>query len=145
VKWLSRITLAATRPEGLFTTRLYNRRVVVNGRETLQPDRELDVQSVIIRPADGERLTSGPRPIDGWAWSVWPVAGVEVSVDGGASWHEARLEERGNTPAWQLFTFDWDAAAPGRYQIQCRATDDHGREQTTSGRNRIHTITVTVD
>jgi hypothetical protein len=39
VKWLSRLTVAEARPEGLFTTRLYNRPVLVDGRPTQQPAR----------------------------------------------------------------------------------------------------------
>src|SRR3989442_3993831 len=77
VRGLSRVALAAERPESLFTTRLYNRRV--DGE--LQPVRELDVHAVIVQPADGTRLTRGRHAIKGWAWSHWPVRAVAVSTD----------------------------------------------------------------
>src|SRR5262249_4399474 len=55
VKWLSRLTVAVERPESLFTTRLYNRRV--DGE--LRPVRELDVHAVIVAPAAGATLSAG--------------------------------------------------------------------------------------
>jgi hypothetical protein len=101
---------------------------------------------VIVLPADGEHVAQGPRRlISGWAWSAWPVTRVEVSMDGGASWREARLEERGTTPTWQRFAVDWDIPAPGTYEIRSRATDSQGRVQPAEGRNSLHSITVTVE
>lgn len=140
VKWLSRITLAAERPESLFTTRLYNRRVDGETR----PVRELDVHAIIVTPGDGATLGAGRVTVAGWAWSAWPVRAVDVSVDGGATWRPARVEPRGADYRWQAFTCMWDAAAPGRYELQARATDERGRVQPSAGRNRIHSISVTI-
>ena len=139
VKWLSRLTLAAERPESLFTTRLYNRRV--DGE--LRPVRELDVHAVIVQPADGATLAPGPQLVEGWAWSVWPVRAVEASADGGATWQPARVAPRGADHQWQPFTCPWEAA-PGRHELRVRATDERGRTQPATGRNRIHTISVHV-
>jgi DMSO/TMAO reductase YedYZ molybdopterin-dependent catalytic subunit len=125
VKWLSRITLAAARPEGLFTTRLYNRRVDVDGREDVAPAHELDVNAVIVRPADRDRVPPGRHLVTGWAWSSSPITRVELSTDGGTSWHASHVVAQGPAPAWQRFGFEWDAAA-------------------TTGRNAVHAITVVV-
>lgn len=140
VKWLSRITLAAERPESLFTTRLYNRRVDGEPR----PVRELDVHAVMVTPADGAKLAPGRHTIDGWAWSAWPVRAVEVSTDRGATWQPARVGPRGADHQWQAFTYAWAVAEPGRYELHARATDERGRTQPAAGRNRIHTIGVVV-
>ncbi len=139
VKWLSRITLTAERPESLFTTRLYNRRVDGETR----PVRELDVHAVIVSPADGATLEPGWHTIEGWAWSAWPVRTVDVSTDAGATWRAARVAARGSDHQWQSFTCAWDAA-PGRHELHARATDERGRVQPLAGRNRIHTISVVV-
>ena len=144
VKWLSRIYVADVRPESLFTTRLYNRRVIVNGQERLEPVRDLDVHSVIVTPAEADALAPGAHTVEGWAWSAGPVQHVEVSTDAGAAWQEARLEPRREGYVWQRFTFAWTAQAPGSYRIECRATDEQGRVQPPTGRNRIHAINVTV-
>jgi len=139
VKWLSRLTLAAERPEGLFTTRLYNRRVDGEWR----PVRELDVHAVIVTPAHGVSLRPGRHAVEGWAWSAWPVRLVEVSVDGGATWRPARVAARGADHQWQKFAYPWDAA-PGGHELHVRATDERGRTQPGTGRNRVHTISVSV-
>lgn len=141
VKWLSRITVMAERPESLFTTRLYNRRV----EGELRPVRELDVHAVIVSPADGARLARGVRTISGWAWSRWPVTAVDVSTDAGASWQPARVAARGTDHQWQAFTLVWDAAHAGAYELHARATDSQKRVQPPAGRNRIHTINVVVE
>lgn len=140
VKWLSRLTLAAERPESLFTTRLYNRRV--DGE--MRPVRELDVHAVIVTPSDGAELAPGLHTIGGWAWSRWPVRTVDVSTDGSGTWQAARVAPRGADHQWQAFTCAWDVATPGRYGLHVRATDEHARVQPAVGRNRIHTINVTV-
>jgi hypothetical protein len=50
------------------------------------------------------------------------VAGVEVSTDGGTTWHPAS-----GTTAW---TYNWWPQAPGTYKIQSRATDDSVNVET---------------
>jgi DMSO/TMAO reductase YedYZ molybdopterin-dependent catalytic subunit len=140
VKWLSRLTLAAERPESLFTTRLYMRRVDGEPR----PVRELDVHAVIVSPADGAALPRGRHAVRGWAWGAWPVQAVEVSTDGGRTWSAARVEPRGPDHQWQSFAHAWEASAAGRHEVHARATDGRGRTQPAAGRNRIHTITVTI-
>jgi DMSO/TMAO reductase YedYZ molybdopterin-dependent catalytic subunit len=144
VKWLSRVHVAADRPESLFTTRLYNRRLVVEGQPVMAPVRELDVHSVIVTPAAGATLGPGRHRVGGWAWSAWEVARVEVSGDGGTTWEVAELSPRGDTPAWQRFTFEWTVETPSAYELSCRATDRRGRGQPAEGRNRIHSVAVTV-
>ena len=144
VKWLSRIHVAAHRPESLFTTRLYNRRRVVDGRTVSEPVRDLDVHAVIVTPADGAQLTPGRHEIRGWAWSACDVARVELSADGGTTWRDATLDPRGPAPAWQRFATPWTFDRPGRHELSCRATDRVGRTQPPEGRNRIHTVAVTV-
>ena len=44
------------------------------------------------------------------------VAGVEVSVDGGATWHPADGPE--------TWTYAWVPEVPGEHRIFCRAVDD---------------------
>ena len=144
VKWLARITLAGTRPEGRFTTRLYNRRVEHTGREHVEPAQELDVNAVIVWPADQDRVPPGCHLVTGWAWSASGITRVEVSTDGGASWPESHVVARGPAPTWQRFGFEWDAAAPGSYEIRARATDSRGWVQPNRGRNAVHAIGVTI-
>ena len=76
--------------------------------------------STVTSPAAGATVSSGVRiAIMGTASDVGgTVAGVEVSVDGGATWHAAR-----GAASW---TYDWLPGAAGIATIQSRATDDSG-------------------
>lgn len=144
VKWLSRVHVARTRPDSLYTTRLYNRRAVVDGREVLEPVRELDVHAVIVRPTEGATVPCQRQVVAGWAWGAWPVVSVEISADGGRTWNAARLAAPAPEHAWRGFAFEWTPEQPGPCELRCRATDARGRTQPATGRNRIHVVTVTV-
>jgi sulfane dehydrogenase subunit SoxC len=141
VKWLSRLSLSEVRPENLFTTRLYNRKVVVDGQPVLQPARELDVQAVIVSPGDAAALPPGRHEISGWAWSSSLVLRVDVSTDGGVTWQRAELAKPSGHE-WQAFELSWSVDVPGRYELRARAMDDKGRVQQTAGRNAIQALSV---
>jgi len=102
------------------------------------------VNAVIVRPADHDRVPPGRHLVSGWAWSASEVVRVEVSTDGGVSWQDSYVVAPVAAPTWQRFGFEWDAAAPGSYEIRVRATDSRGRVQPNRGRNAVHAITVTV-
>ncbi|MFB6892706.1 molybdopterin-dependent oxidoreductase [Kitasatospora sp. NPDC056327] len=141
VKWLTRLVLADHRPEHLFTTRLYTR--VPPGGGAPRPAREVDVNSRLLAPLDGEPLPAGRYEVTGRAWGAEPVVAVEVAVDDGG-WRPAVLDPRGARPVWQRFALAVPLS-PGRHRIRCRATDVRGRVQPPSGaRNAVHTIGVTV-
>ena len=79
----------------------------------------------------------------GWAWGAWPVASVEVGVDG--RWRPATLEARGEHRTWQQFTLDLELPA-GEHVLAARATDAQGRVQPLDGaRNAVHEVRVVVD
>jgi sulfane dehydrogenase subunit SoxC len=146
VKWLTRLTVATARPDNLFTTQLYNRPVTTDGNTAMQPARELDVQSIIISPGPDARLQRGWNEIVGWAWSATDVRTVDVSIDGGTTWQPAELGARPRSGHdWQPFKHAFGLSAPGRYDLQARATDADGRTQSHSGRNAIHRVLVTVE
>ncbi|MFE6054077.1 molybdopterin-dependent oxidoreductase [Kitasatospora sp. NPDC056446] len=142
VKWLSRIVLAADRPEHLFTTHFYTR--VLPGESESRPVREKDVSSKLLTPADGSTVPAGAREIAGYAWSTTEVTTVEVAVDD-ADWQPAVLDRRGPDPTWQRFRLRADLA-PGPHRIRCRATDSAGRVQPLDGdRNAVHEIRVVAE
>ncbi|MFD8782776.1 molybdopterin-dependent oxidoreductase [Kitasatospora sp. NPDC059599] len=142
VKWLSRIVLAADRPDHLFTTRLYTR--VLPGESESRPVREKDVSSKLLAPGDGSSVPAGTCELAGYAWSSTEVTSVEVSVDD-AGWQPAALDRRGPDPAWQRFRLPYDLV-PGPHRIRCRATDSAGRVQPLAGdRNAVHEIRVVAE
>ncbi|MBI4241469.1 MAG: molybdopterin-dependent oxidoreductase [Candidatus Rokubacteria bacterium] len=144
VKWLKRIVLAEKRPESLFTTKLYNRRVEVGHRVVTEPVWELRIKSLIVRPSSRAVLGPGMWLVGGWAWAAAGVAGVEVSTDDGKAWAPAHLEERVGH-SWQPFVYPWRVTDRGTYRLLSRATDTSGIVQpAASGPNRWHRVEVTV-
>ncbi|PYQ74075.1 MAG: hypothetical protein DMG01_21470, partial [Acidobacteria bacterium] len=76
--------------------------------------------ATITSPADGTTVEQGVRiNIAGTAADIGgKVASVEVSVDGGATWHEAKGQS-----SW---TYEWLPQTTGLATIKSRATDDSG-------------------
>lgn len=148
VKWLTRITLAAERAAGAFTTRWYNDPdpdADAPGSAKTIPVWSVAPQSVIVAPAPGETRTRGARSeIWGWAWSDDGIARVDISTDGGATWSAAELEARTDR-SWQRFCALWRPMAAGPITLCARATSGCGATQPVSGRrNAIHRVEFSV-
>ena len=89
-----------------------------------------ECKSVITTPSGGQQLLeTGFYNISGMAWSGrGKVKRVDVSVDGGRNWREARLETPVLTKAITRFNIDW--VWDGKPAIlQSRATDETGHIQ----------------
>jgi DMSO/TMAO reductase YedYZ molybdopterin-dependent catalytic subunit len=144
VKWLSRIELAAGRAPGPFTTQWYNE--PDESGQQQQPVWAIAPQSVIVHPRAGRPLNAGTAVrLWGWAWCDGPLARVEVSLDGGLTWIEARLEPR-NERGWPKFAVDWTPFRIGPYALMSRAVASNGRQQPLAGRrNAIYSISVEVN
>lgn len=148
VKWLYRMVLADRRADGPFTTVFYNEVIPSSpGASTVRtrPVWEVAPESVIVAPAPDERLQVGtPAEIWGWAWSAKGIRTVEVSVDGGETWHAAAVNVREQW-SWQRFHVAWRPSEPGGVTLLCRASDLAGATQPPRGaRNAIHAVPVTV-
>jgi DMSO/TMAO reductase YedYZ molybdopterin-dependent catalytic subunit len=133
VKWLSRIE-AITEPfRGYYQV---NRYIYEYGDGSpIMPVREMLVKSIITSPAEGESVPVGRAVVRGRAWSgVGGIARVEIAVDGGDNWQEARLSPASGPYTWQSWEAEWDAADPGRHSLRARATDEHGNTQPATGR-----------
>ena len=144
VKWLTEIRVEQARAGGLFTTRLYNDRLIEDGVERTTPVWLVAPHSIIVSPAAEQSLALTPQRISGWAWGAEEIGTVEISTDGGASWMCAALDRRQDY-CWQRFSCDWTPPAPGEHELACRATDRAGVVQPAGGaRNEIFRIKVRV-
>ncbi|OPY97979.1 sulfite dehydrogenase [Bradyrhizobium sacchari] len=92
----------------------------------------MEAKSIITRPSGGQRLSApGFHEITGIAWSGHgKVARVEVSVDDGKSWQDARLQEPVLTRALTRFRLPWRWDGQSAV-IQSRAVDETGYAQPT--------------
>ncbi len=89
----------------------------------------IPVKSLIARPGEGAVLAAGEQIIQGVAFGgAGPIKRLEVSVDDGQSWREARLGPWPDPGAWQQWLFSWKAT-PGAYVLRARATDSSGEMQ----------------
>jgi sulfane dehydrogenase subunit SoxC len=130
VKWLRRLHVSAEPAYSREETSKYT---------DLLPDgtaREfsfyMEAKSIITRPSGGQRLSApGFHEITGIAWTGHgKITRVEVSVDDGKAWQEARLQEPVLTRALTRFRLPWQWDAKPAV-IQSRAIDETGYVQPT--------------
>ena len=93
----------------------------------------MDAKSVVTSPSPQAPVTHGKGPlvISGLAWSGrGAVSRVDVSLDGGKNWHEARLAKPGTKMALARFYFDIEWNGEEMF-LQSRAHDETGYVQPT--------------
>ncbi len=138
VKWLGRIEGLTAPHRGFWNRHVFVNKRRRNGRWVKEEARWIGLKSAItrcLRDGDGWVL-------HGFAWGGGsPVARVEVTFDGGATWRdaevlgpEAYLDDPPHDPealrfAWSVFRARFDPPAPGRYRLGSRATAADGRVQ----------------
>jgi DMSO/TMAO reductase YedYZ molybdopterin-dependent catalytic subunit len=133
VKWLERITVLDRPFDGYQQTHAYRfRRAEDDEGELLTRMRP---RALMVPPGIPDFrtrrrfLAPGRHGLEGRAWSgLAAVTAVDVSVDGGATWAEAELSPPPGRWAWSRWTSTWDAA-PGEYELACRAHDEAGNVQ----------------
>ena len=86
----------------------------------------IDFESVIVKLPKGERSVL----VHGHAWAGdHTVKALDLSIDFGATWIQAKLDSPANRYAWQNFSQTVKLPQEGYYEIWARATDNHGRMQ----------------
>ncbi|WP_136659400.1 sulfite oxidase [Nitratireductor sp. XY-223] len=158
-KWLKRIYLRDIVHDGPKMTGTSYRvpnRPVAPGEKVEKEDFEIiermPVKSLITAPQTG--TASGMKAeIRGHAWSGdRKVTRLDVSIDFGASWQQADLDDPVNEGAWQNWRTTVAFPQAGYYEVWARATDDSGEQQpfalawNPKGylNNTMHRIALTV-
>lgn len=130
VKWLQKLDVLRHTPE-LY----YQNQYFVYGQSPDDPAKipltAMGVRCLITDPLDEDSpLKRGTHKIVGRAWSgMGAITRVEVSVDGGKTWHDAHREHPREKWLWVRWSWLWNADQPGPHQIMARATDETGRIQ----------------
>lgn len=137
VKWLTRITVLREPFGGYQNARGYRMRQEPGEAGT--PVSRMAVRSLMRPPGIPDFATRRrfarrqEQTLEGRAWSgAGPIAAVEVSDDGGATWAPAALDPPAGPYAWRRWTFAWRPEAPGEYELCCRATDAAGNRQPSA-------------
>ena len=134
VKWLRRITVVDRRFEGFQQAVAY--RLRQHADDEGEPVERIAPRALLVPPGYPDFMTRtrivapGPVQLVGRAWSGRaPVATVEVTADGGATWQPAQLDaDHGHRWAWRRWETTW-TARPGRHTLGARATDAGGNNQ----------------
>ena len=130
VKWLAGIHVLDEKFEGFYQIERYR---VMNG-----PDADefytyltgMKVKSIITDPAPGDLVPVGDYVVSGAAWSgESDITRIEVSVDGGETWKDARVTAPRSGYSWTRWECAWTIPAAGNYVLMSRATNDKGETQ----------------
>jgi hypothetical protein len=111
------------------------------GAHPTTPQPELSsVEAPLGPPPTARIITPEDGAVVAWGEQVWTrgvahseagvVGAVEVSTDGGASWHPAEGRTR--------WSYAWVPASPGPAHIACRAVDDAGQIQGQPEHVAVH-------
>jgi len=134
VKWLTAVTVLDGPFDGYQHTAAYRFRR--DDDDPGEPLSRMVPRSLMVPPGIPDFFTrartarAGRCELTGRAWSgSAPIVSVEVSTDGGETWHPAELDAvAGGVGRWQAWRYQWDAE-PGDHQLCCRATDGAGNRQ----------------
>ena len=132
IKWLQRIIVTNQPFAGYYQTLDYAYWKTRGDIAELAPLGEMQVKAQIARPSKGEIVPANSNVrVHGAAWtSDVEVTKVELSTDGGSTWHQTKLLGDSIPNAWRLWEFNWQT--PGKAGAQTlivRATDSRGRTQ----------------
>jgi DMSO/TMAO reductase YedYZ molybdopterin-dependent catalytic subunit len=156
VKWLDSITVLDEPFAGYQQARAYRMRRSED--EQGESVTRMVPRALMVPPGVPDFLTRerfaepGPVLLAGRAWSGWaPIASVDVSTDGGATWQPAELDEPLSPTAWRGWSLRWDAT-PGHHELCCRAADADGNRQPDQAdwnlggyaNNSVQRVAVTV-
>jgi len=97
---------------------------------------DVSVNSVVFEPRTGTPAVAGPLKVRGYAYCGGgrPVERVEVSLDGGASWGQAKIAEQRRTEAGNMYAWVWweimvDFDPGSHKELVVRAWDGHWNTQ----------------
>src|SRR5712692_8159253 len=141
VKWLTELELVDHDFKGYWEKRGWS------------DDAEVQMMSRIDLPGHSETLQGCDYTIKGIAFSgTRGIKQVEVSTDGGTTWHPATLEPALSPFSWVRWSSRWKIPGPAHYTLVVRATDGQGTLQSLirrgaypDGKSGLHDITVKVE
>lgn len=136
-KWLSKIVVRNKEHDGPKMKDSYRVPCTPTAPGVEAPDSNMcvilsmPVKSLVTFPKSGIEHKAGTKlNIRGKAWAGdLEVDKVEVSIDFGATWQKADLDDPVNRLAWQKFTAEVEFPSVGYYEVWARATDEKDKSQ----------------
>lgn len=146
VKALHRITVLPKSDDGYWMAKAYKLPAAPNGNEKpndlskeLIPIQQMNVRSFFTHPDQQSHVAKGaPVSLSGIAFDGGSgIRGVELSLDGGASWSAALLADDLGRYSFRRWAFPWTPDRRGTYRIRVRAISRNGETQPdVAGWNR---------
>ena len=95
------------------------------------PINRMTTRSLIVEPLNSASLrTNTSVEIMGVAFSGgYSIKDVIVSMDGGKTWHQAKLGEDLGRYSWIQWFYPWKPSKPGKYTLMALATNSIGESQ----------------
>lgn len=130
VKWLRSMRAIDRVYNGYFQTEKYAiNRATGNGHRRLPLGPGI-VKSEILSPAGGAALGLGTHRVTGIAWAGEDqISRVDLSSDGGRTWHAVSLKGPQQPYSWCQWETLWTVSAPGSYTLMARAHSASGQTQ----------------
>jgi DMSO/TMAO reductase YedYZ molybdopterin-dependent catalytic subunit len=128
IKWLGRIEVSTAPLFSPWNTQFYRNFGPDHPAEGRLLSRQV-VKSAFELPWQAVLAGGRTHVLRGRSWSGnGPIRQVEVSTDGGTSWHPATPTGR-RGGAWQQWSHRWRPAGPGAHTLRARAVDVTGAGQ----------------
>jgi DMSO/TMAO reductase YedYZ molybdopterin-dependent catalytic subunit len=122
-KWVTRIEVSDVEVKGFYQSQGWSAA-------------QLETTSRIDSPT--KRAARGEVTVTGIAFAgIRGIQAVEISADGGATWHQATLTPPLSDQTWVFWSWIWRPTAPGSYTLMVRATDGTGSVQTPIKRGTV--------
>lgn len=123
MKWITQVALVSQEEGGYYESQGWR-------------DRNVHTMSRIDLPEKGQVISLHATPVVQIAGVAFAadrgVEHVEVSTDGGQTWHDARITYKKSNLTWALWRYDWRPSAAATYKLVVRATDGTGAVQTAA-------------
>ncbi|MFI8929983.1 sulfite oxidase [Streptomyces sp. NPDC053474] len=130
IKWVGDIEVSATPLYSPWNTDFYRLFGPGHPAEGSAPLTRQTLKSAFELPWNAPLAAGVRHRLTGRAWSgAAAVTRVDVSTDGGATWHPARLRDEPRRGSWVRWSTTWRPRATGRATLLARATDATGRTQ----------------
>jgi sulfite dehydrogenase (cytochrome) subunit A len=145
VKALNEIQVLPDQFHGFWMEKAYRIPTSPDGKESPDhlaadtiPINRMSLRSLFVRPEPGEQLPSKtPFEIQGIAFDRGSgIERVEVSTNSGGTWRPALLDPELGRYSWRRWRLNWTPPGRGKHQLQVRAFNRAGEQQSSSLWNR---------
>ena len=138
VKWVTSMTVQPFPSQNYFQALDYRILPPEADADNVAPGEGISLSTLplncdILTPTDGDRIAPGPLTIRGWAMAGdgHDVCRVDVSVNHGRTWSQAKLDPAPSRWAWRMWSLTVDVST-GPLTLMARAWDDTGAVQPES-------------